>query len=163
MKNKHPLWANLFQPANKQQAEIDNLWMETPLFAGIPPRHIRPITKALSLRHYSADEIIFKTGEIGIGAALIVNGRVSIQASDHKLATLERGDIFGEVALATDETRTADAIAEKPSALVFFMKQDLDDLIKQHPVTAAKFAVNLAKMLAIRLRHVNSLQKQVGN
>ncbi len=161
MKKKHPLWENLFRTANKQQAEIDDLWMETPLFSDIPQRHIRPITEALSLRHYEPGEIVFKTGEIGVGAALIVKGRISIQASGNKLATLSRGDLFGEVALATDETRTADAVAEEPSDLVFFMKQDLDDLIKQNPETAAKFAINLAKMLAVRLRHANIYQDNV--
>ena len=160
MKKKHPLWANLFKPADKQQAEIYDLWMDTPLFADIPQRHIRQITKALSLRHYEPGEIVFKTGEIGVGAALIVDGSITIQTSGHILATLSRGDLFGEVALATDETRTADAVAEKSTNLVFFMKQDLDDLIKQNPETAAKFAINLAKVLAVRLRHANVYQEE---
>ena len=63
---QHPLWANLFKPTDEQQADIDGLWMATPLFAQIPERHIHPITKSLSLRHYDPNETVFKIGEIGL-------------------------------------------------------------------------------------------------
>lgn len=152
---EHPLWANLFKIPTRQQAEIDLLWMQTPLFADIPRRYIRPITEALTLRHYEPGEFVFRAGEIGVGAALIFKGRVSISASDNRLASLTNGDLFGEVALATDEPRTADAIAEESTDLIFFMKQDLDDLIKQNPAVATQFAMNLARMLAVRLRNAN--------
>ena len=158
---KHPLWANLFKPTNEQQADIDDLWMATPLFAEIPQRHIKHITKSLSIRHYALNESVFSVGELGVGAALIINGSISIQSSGNKLATLKRGDLFGEVALATDETRTADAIAEEATDLVFFMKQDLQDLKKQNPATAAQFAINLAQVLAVRLRHANDYIEKV--
>jgi len=152
---KHPLWANLFSKADKEQEAIDDLWLNTPLFSGISPRHLRSITADLSPRTYQKGEVIFKTGEIGMGAALIVSGSVDIQSEGATLATLKRGDLFGEVALATDETRTADALAAEPTNLVFFMKQDLEDLVKQSPSLAAQLALNLSKVLAVRLRETN--------
>lgn len=155
MQRHHPLWANLFNKADQQQADIVQLWMQTPLFADISRRQIRNIAKDALVRRYEAGEIIFRSGDIGMGAALILQGTVVIQAMDKTLAELSRGDLFGEVALATDESRTADAIAKTATTLVFFMKQDLQDLQRQHPTTAARLAINLARMLAIRLRHTN--------
>ncbi len=160
MENRHPLWENLFKQASEKQADIASLWMDTPLFSGISQRHIRAITKNLSVRHYEPGEAVFNAGEVGVGAALVINGSITIQSSGQILATLVRGDFFGEVALAMDEARTADAVAKEPAELVFFMKQDLEDIVNQTPAIAAKFAINLARVLAVRLRHTNT-QKEV--
>lgn len=155
MQPHHPLWANLFKNTDQQQADMVSLWMQTPLFADISKRQIRSIVKDAQVRRYEPGETIFHAGDIGMGAALILQGNVTIQALGKPLAELGRGDLFGEVALATDEARTADAVASKATTLVFFMKQDLQDLQGQHPTIAARLAINLARMLAVRLRHAN--------
>ena len=117
--------------------------------------HIKNITKDLTPRYYNKGEKIFSTGEIAMGAAMVVSGMVEISTNSNRLALLHQGDLFGEVALATSETRTADARALENTKIIFFMKQDLEDLQKVKPSIAAKCAINLANVLATRLRYIN--------
>jgi len=61
-------------------------------------------------------EVIFREGEFGHSAYIIDTGRVSISrmsaaGSELALAVLERGDLFGEIALIDEGQRSATAVA----------------------------------------------------
>jgi len=64
---------------------------------------------------------------------------------------------FGEVALILDEPRTADAITTEESELIFFTHSDLEEWVKRSPRSGAQFMLNIAVVLAARLRHTNIL------
>jgi len=88
---------------------------------------------------------------------LIRSGGVEIKAGEKLLAELQSGDFFGEVALIIDEPRTADALATEDSELIFFLRSDLEEWIQRSPSNGAQFMLNIAKVLAARLRHTNIL------
>ncbi|MFT5505527.1 MAG: CRP-like cAMP-binding protein, partial [Gammaproteobacteria bacterium] len=50
-----------------------------------------------------------------------------------ELSKLDRGDFFGEIALAENDQRTAAAYALEDSRLVYFLKQDLEEWIETEP------------------------------
>lgn len=157
MKNKHPLWTNLFRRQPERQELITKLWASTPLFEGIPHRAIRRLAKNMPPRYYQAGETIFKVDDRGAGVALIKSGRVQVTTGETVLAELEAGDFFGEVALVLDERRTANAIAAEASEIVFFLRNDLLEWIEQSPRLGSAFAINLSRVLAGRLRKANTL------
>ena len=109
----------------------------------------------MHLRSYKSSETIFNQGETGIGAALILSGKVSITSNKKTLANQETGEFFGEVALVVDEPRTANATAQENTELVFFLRQNLDELTDRYPNDGARLMRNLAKILATRLRLSN--------
>jgi CRP-like cAMP-binding protein len=78
-------------------------------------------------------------------------------AKDIQLASLSEGDFFGEIALAENDKRTADAHCLKPSRLVFFLKQDLEEWIELEHRLGTIFLMNLASTLAQRLHQANLL------
>ena len=153
----HPLWSNLFKAKDDQTTEISKLWMAGPLFAQIPGRICRELVGKMHLRHYEAEETIFKAGERGAGAVIIRTGTVSIRAGEQELTQLERGDFFGEIALVANEPRTADAISLTKTELVFFLQTDLSEWMEHSPKHGAQFVTNLARVLATRVRETNEL------
>jgi len=158
--NKHPLWENIFRHKDDHITEVCNLWAETPLFKNISKSNIRRLVKNMHPRHYKTDDIVFKTGDIGAGAVLIKSGDIAIKAGDKVLAILSKGDFFGEVALAVDEARTADAVANTDCELIFFLRPDLDEWLHSSPKPGAQLMSNIAKVLAGRLRHANDMLAQ---
>ena len=56
-------------------------------------------------------EVIFNDGEVGVEAYLIVYGNVEIFKNNKRIAILQRGDIFGEMAIIDDKPRMASARA----------------------------------------------------
>ncbi len=152
---KSPLWYNFFRKKTEFNEQIANLWLKTPLFNKISKKHCQLLVPDMHLRSYKSSETIFNQGETGIGAALILSGKVSITSNKKTLAILETGDFFGEVALVVDEPRTANATAQENTELVFFLRQNLDELTDRYPNDGARLMRNLAKILATRLRLSN--------
>lgn len=152
MSARDPLWHNFFRKQPEITSRITDLWLTTPLFHDISRKNCRTLVPDMHHRHYRADEVIFRQGDAGIGAVLILSGEVNILSGDTLLATLKAGDFFGEVALIIDEPRTASAIATGNTEVVFFLRQNLDELNNRYPKDGAKLMKNLAKILATRLR-----------
>ena len=111
----------------------------------------------MHVRHFQPDEVIFRQGDQGAGAILVMQGSVRVMANKTELALLEVGDFFGEIALAERDIRTADAFSIGNSTLVYFLKQDLEEWIELEPRLGARFLMNLSSTLAQRLYQVNQL------
>ncbi len=157
MNTKHPLWQNLFRHKDDRISEVTDMWMATPLFDKISTRECRNLVKTMHPRQYKTGELVFNSGDIGTSIILIRSGEIEIKAAENLLAELTMGDFFGEVALVIDEPRTADAIAVKESELIFFLRSDLEEWVKRSPKNGAQFMLNIATVLAARLRHTNIL------
>ncbi|VAW60250.1 hypothetical protein MNBD_GAMMA08-741 [hydrothermal vent metagenome] len=163
MNSQHPLWQNLFNHKDDRTSQVTDMWMATPLFEKISKRECRDLVKTMHPRFYKKGEMVFNSGDIGASIVLIRNGAIEIKATDKLLAELVAGDFFGEVALIIDEPRTADAIASEDSELIFFLRSDLEEWVKRSPKSGAQFMLNIATVLAARLRHTNILLSLQSN
>ena len=84
------------------------------LFKNLTPSDLTHVAECMTKRHYAAGEFIIHEGEVGEEFFLLVEGRVAVTrlAADGsgrtaELATLRRGDFFGEAALITGGRRNA--------------------------------------------------------
>jgi len=97
------------------------------------------LIKALRKRKVAKGTVIIRQGEVGDAFFLISEGRVSVNikkgvlAGQKKVAELMVGDFFGEMALVTDEPRTATVIAEEPTELFVLYKSDFKKILLANP------------------------------
>ena len=150
-------WSNIFRQPSSQLQTVADLWQKTPLFAAIPKKQISFLCSKMHIRQYAADEVIFRQGDQGAGAILVLSGAARIMADKNELALLGPGDFFGEITLAETDKRTADAYCTEATSLVFFLKQDLEEWIAYEPRLGAHFLMNLSSVLAKRLFQANRL------
>jgi len=72
--------------------------------------------------YFKSGEAIFHEGDIGEDAYLVEHGKISITiqrgGEEQVLATINTGELFGEIALIDKMTRTASAIAAEDSSLI---------------------------------------------
>ncbi len=119
-----------------------------------PPKVSIDIGKQHSLK---SGECIFNEGDTGAEMYVVQSGRVRIYLKTQKqiitLATLKKGDFFGEMALLEELPRSASAEAVGEVALISLSKSDFKFLIQQHPDIAMKV---LAKF-STRLRDADHL------
>lgn len=104
-----------------------------------------------------AGHIILKQGELGDKVFLIASGtvKVALQPENDKeidLITLERGDIFGEMALLEDKPRSATARAVTDCTLLQINGAEFHKLVKLHPEIEFK----LLSILSQRVRQINN-------
>ncbi|PZM85720.1 hypothetical protein DLH72_01480 [Candidatus Gracilibacteria bacterium] len=78
------------------------------IFEGIEKDTIKKIINECEVREYSDGEIIIMEGENSNGEGYIIkSGNVEIIIGGKRVAELGTGDIFGEIALLNEESRTA--------------------------------------------------------
>jgi CRP/FNR family cyclic AMP-dependent transcriptional regulator len=82
---------------------------------------------------YEKDKVIFREGHDGTDAFVLESGRVGVfKQTDGKavrLAVLEKGAMFGEMAAITGERRSATTIALEPCVLVRISKSTIQQKI----------------------------------
>ena len=73
----------------------------------------------------------------------------------HHLATIGRGDFFGELAFLDRGRRSADAEARTPTELYAVSRERFDQVLADEPELRAEVFVRLARSIADRLRHTD--------
>lgn len=114
------------------------------------------------IQNIEVNSTIFREGDSGNQMFLIVDGEVEIrkkttEKSTTTLATLKKGDFFGEMAMVERKPRSASAIAATNCRLLALDQNAFTSLIEQN----SEFAVRMIKVLATRLRRTNLLVEQV--
>jgi CRP-like cAMP-binding protein len=109
------------------------------------------LIKVLKKRKVAQGTTIIKQGEKGDAFFLISSGAVSVyikkgmMGSQKKVADLEGGDFFGEMALVSDMPRNATVIADAPAELFVLYKSDFKKILLANPKISGIITEVLAK------------------
>lgn len=83
---------------------------------------------------------------------MVLDGVVEVRREGRVLAVLSKGNVFGEVAFLLQGRRTADVIAVSGEVRVLALRQKaLSQLIDSESGVAARFLLNLSRILAMKL------------
>ncbi len=95
---------------------------------------------------------------------VIHSGSVSVRIPDdstagvHEVAQLGEGDVAGEMALLTGETRTADVVALTDVVAIEIGKHALHPVLIDHPELAA----SLSEQIARRQEHLETFREETS-
>ncbi len=108
---------------------------ETPFFNQLPPDEIAALVPSIDSRHYPAGATIIRQGDPGDSLFIVEEGRIEISTGEasRRLATLTEGDLLGEMALLTDEPRSASAVAQTDCRVWIVLKEDFDRALATSP------------------------------
>ncbi|NVB82256.1 MAG: cyclic nucleotide-binding domain-containing protein [Kofleriaceae bacterium] len=112
-----------------------NALASTPLFAGLSQDALGSLVEQLTLVHLGAGEVLFREGDPGDALYVIVEGEVAVQAEGPprvEMARLGAGSFIGEVALMTDQPRSASVTATADSELLRIDRKTLADVLRSH-------------------------------
>ena len=98
--------------------------------------------------HYRAGESIFREGEPGEKMYVVREGEVELSVHGKVIARIEKGGIFGEMALIDKKPRSATARAGIDCELGPIDEGRFLELVLQRP----SFALEVMKVLVERLR-----------
>jgi CRP-like cAMP-binding protein len=109
----------------------------TPLTIG----QLEQILPAVMLYSYDKGETVFSQGQKGDAFYIVYKGSVDIRLRrwlvlSSKVATLKEGDFLGEIALISDEPRTASVVAAEPTLLFTLIANDFKFVLRENPAAA---------------------------
>jgi CRP-like cAMP-binding protein len=100
---------------------------------------------------FPQDARVLRQGLTGSGFYVILDGEADVVADGQKLATLARGDFFGEVSVLLGEPPTADIVATRPLRCIVLGGPDVEAFLVDHP----RVMFRMLQASARRLRNAN--------
>ena len=135
----------------------------TALFAKVEPDALAACAASLRVRHYRRGETIFHQGDPGDSLYIVESGAVNIvlpspEGQDSAIiATLARGDFFGELALLDGEPHSATAIASEPVEALILQQARFEVLLESQPGLRRALIAGLVAELRRLTGHVEDL------
>lgn len=134
---------------------------KVPIFKDLTVKELGQIASISESLEYEEGEYLFREGDIGYNAYVIISGSVEIfrmLKNKEKITytILESGSNFGEMALFEGDVRSASAQTLKNSLIMSYKKEDFDNVILKYP----SIAMGIIRVLSKRLRETTGrLQK----
>ena len=107
------------------------------------------------------DEYIFKQGESGNKAYLLLDGRIAIEVNGKKVSEISEMEIFGEMSLILKKPRSASIRVLKPSIVLPIDEKILSDLLEKSPPIVKSMVRQLSYRLAQCDAEIRSLKNKM--
>ena len=133
------------------------------LFARVDADVLAACAASLRVRRYRRGETIFHQGDPGDSLYIIEAGSVKIVLPSPEgeegaiIATLGRGDFFGELALLDGAPHSATAVASEPVSALILQEASFADLLETQPGLRRALIAGLVAELRRLTNHVEDL------
>lgn len=124
-----------------------------PLFSALNVKELQLIVDLSVPRQVASGTTVIKEGASGNDFFVIESGKVLVSKNGRKVATLEAGDHFGELALLSRSARRATVTTQTDSSFLVLSRWAFMGLLGQIP----DMAIKLLKGAAERLRETQSV------
>ena len=128
-----------------RRVEVDAARLRAiPLFANLDRVHLAALADRFVTERYSEARTIFEEGDPGDKLYIIVHGSVEVLKSTaggaaRRLAVLQDGDFFGEIALLEDVPRTATIVTRTPCLMLTLGHQQFGEVLATFPELRTAF------------------------
>ena len=132
-------------------ADDEGKGVHTPLTRGLSPAgRTALLHNAMEIACQPGD-VILSQGDGGRSMGFVLRGAVQAQAGSRVIAVLGEGELFGEMAVVLNSTRTATLVAAGDETRVLMLSQTFLDRLDD-PADQVQVWRNLARVLATRVR-----------
>jgi CRP/FNR family cyclic AMP-dependent transcriptional regulator len=117
------------------------------LFAGLDDGSLESLADSGREVFFEAGTRILRQGELGLAFLLILDGGVEVNRDGKRLASLGRGQFFGEMTAVDDQPRSADVVATEPTTCFGLPAWSFDAMLASNPSVAKQVIRELVRRL----------------
>jgi CRP-like cAMP-binding protein len=118
------------------------------LFQGLSQRHLRHLSKLVKEREFGAGVAVVEEGTMsGICFFIVAEGDASVSVEGVEVARIGPGDYFGELALITEDARSATVTSMTPLRCLAIAFWDFRKFARENPDVAWKLLQHVAGLL----------------
>jgi CRP-like cAMP-binding protein len=132
------------------------------VYAGLSDEQLKAVLALAEERSYAEGVTIVEEDSRAEACFFLTSGRVDIEVrgsyagrGPQRLATLKRGEMFGELSLVDGFLRSATARAADPVTALVFENVKLEAFMQADPAAGYRIMRNVANVLAGRMRTMN--------
>lgn len=144
--------------------EVDIL-RRIPLFSGIDPAKLKLLAFASERMDYDAGQNLFRQGEVGDAAYVIVNGvaDIIVETANGEIPVAEFKDnaFIGEIAILCDVPRTATVRAKTKLEVLKVKKEHFLGLIRDFPELGIEVMRELASRLSKTTAELSDTRREM--
>jgi CRP-like cAMP-binding protein len=126
-----------------------------PLFTDLYDNEIDKILQSCSVMQLQVSDKVFSEGDTGRELFLVLSGKIDIIKKGVLIASLGKAELFGEMILLYEGTRSTDAYATVPSDLLVMNIDSILTVYDKNPRAMSIMMLNLSRLLADRLKRSN--------
>lgn len=131
----------------KKSAYLDRL-ANVPLFRSLSRRDLQRIATRATSHQARKGEALTREGRAGHEFFVIGEGRATVRRKGRKVASLKRGDFFGELALLDRVPRNATVVADTDMEVWVLDGREFGAVLREVPEIAVKLLSGLAHRLS---------------
>ncbi len=126
---------------------VDEL-RQVPLFSGLSQRQLKQLARGFKEREFRPGTSMVRQGEMsGVGFFVITGGEASVSVDGMEVAKLGPGDHFGELALISEQVRSATVTAEGHLQCLVMAFWDFRRFAQENPDVTWKLLQHLVGVL----------------
>jgi CRP-like cAMP-binding protein len=132
------------------------IMQEIPLFRNVDLKQLKVVAMMGETRTYRARERLFEKGDEGDAAFIIIDGAVDVMVDsggeERSVATLGKGEIFGELAVLCDQPRTTAIAAHSDLEVLRLDRNVVMNLMREFP----DISLEMVRILGRRLERTTT-------
>lgn len=134
-----------------QDTLADEVDGQVSIFQGLEPAEIARLIEMSPVINCGPDDKIISQDVADRTVFVVLDGAVEVHRDGAFVALLPRGSVFGEVAFLLGRERTADVVAATEARVISLRERALNELIASESKIAARFLLNLARIVCLKL------------
>lgn len=142
--------------------DLKNFLKSVILFKDLPAKELEKVAKLFTVKSFPKYQVIFEEGAAGDLLFIIKSGvvKISKEAADGRvktLALLNVGEIFGEMSVLSEETRSANAETLTETSCAVIKREDFHGLVEKSPSISLHIIRTLIDRLIQADRQIKNL------
>ena len=131
------------------QQQLTDMLSSLSLFADLSRPQLEQVAHKMTEEAYPVGQRILRQGFTGTGFYVILDGEVAVRRNGTEIATLGKGDFFGEMSILLGEAPVADIVTTRQLSVLHLGGPELEGFLRDHPPVMFR----MLKSLAMRLRN----------
>ena len=132
----------------------------TDALARLKQPEVRPST---GFQSFAAGEELNNQGDIAEHVFIIIEGHAEAWVNGEKVGDVEKDEIFGAMAVFTEERRTATVIASEPCTVMVIPKDQFLSLMRSNPRIAHSLIESMARRIDLMNKEITHLRSKQKN
>ena len=135
-----------------------------PLFHEIYDNEVEEIIADCMVASYQPGDFIINQGDTNTDICVLLQGHAKVTSSkdgkDQDVATLNKGDLFGELVLINETKRTASIVAVDQCDILVMTYENFFSYFQKKPKVFALMVLNVTRLITKRLKNsTETIQK----